>query len=538
MTTSSATTPRSGSGGPPGGPGHRRRGRVHRLGGPDPGGLSVGPWALSRPGVRRAGGHSLPPRSGVGAPARRLRNVELARRRGRDAVEDGTQTFFVRLPMIISVLGTKKLGRCRQPAFGPAVKPVKIPLVDLASMHAEIDGEGGGRLLGASSPAGHSSRAQQVTAFEEARRRLQRWCGTASAWRTARTPSSLRSGPSASVRRRGHPACQHVHRHGRGSCPGRATPVLVDCDPEFLLIDPDAVARRGSGPGPRRSSRCTCSARQPRSSGSPASPGTSGSPWSRTTPQSTALPATAYAAGQPPRRPRRPASTRARTLGAYGDGGAVLTDSDEGGGRACVPSATMAAPCATSIPSSVSTPVSTASRRSCSRPSWPDFPPGTGEGPPPPSATRSCSGGSPASRCPPRCPATPMCGTSTSCASTRGLTVATPCSPHCCGGRSAPVIHIPGPGPPPSSGASPDWDIVVADFPRDRESGGEHAVASPVPPREARSRSTTWWGSSRRHSLRCPARRRSSSTRRACVRVTPWGPARGSGPSPRACGGR
>ena len=89
-----------------------------------------------------------------------------------------------------------------------------------------------------------------------------------------------------------------------------AVPVLVDVDPEYLLIDPDRVARR-SRPGPRPSCRCTCSARPPgRALGTDR--GSRGAVIVEDAAQSQGAPATA---GPPARSgwSPAPASTRART---------------------------------------------------------------------------------------------------------------------------------------------------------------------------------------------------------------------------------
>jgi len=120
---------------------------------------------------------------------------------------------------------------------------VKIPLVDLASMHAEIAGEveaGFAELLA----SGAFVQGPQVTAFEEAFAdftEVRHCVGMANgtdALELALRAVGVGHGDEVIL-----PANTFIATAEAVARAG-ATPVLVDCDPEFLLIDTDAVAAR------------------------------------------------------------------------------------------------------------------------------------------------------------------------------------------------------------------------------------------------------------------------------------------------------
>ena len=129
-------------------------------------------------------------------------------------------------------------------------------------------------------------------------------------------------------RRRGRAAGQHVRRHRRGGRPGSVRgPVLVDCDDDYLLIDPDAGRRgghrphRGRRPGaPLRPARAGRAAR--------AAVGLRRLAIVEDAAQSQGAPAHGAGAGDA----RAVAATSfypGKNLGAYGDAGAVITDDAE-----------------------------------------------------------------------------------------------------------------------------------------------------------------------------------------------------------------
>jgi len=288
--------------------------------------------------------------------------------------------------------------------------------VDLASMHAEIAGEvdrGFAELLG----SGAFVQGPQVTAFERAFAEfseVQHCVGVANGTRRpGACPPGGGVGQGDEVILPANTFIATPKRWpGRGRSRSSSTATQRSCS------STPRPRRRGSVPGPRPSSRCTCSGRRPPSKTLAGMAKDLGVALVEDHAQSHGATRNGRAAGSL----GIAAATSfypGKNLGAYGDGGAVLTDSDEVAARIRA-LGNHGSPPATSIRSLASTPVSTASRRWCSRPSWPVSPPGTRRGPPRPSATRSCSPGCPASRCPPRCPATPTCGTSTWCASPGG----------------------------------------------------------------------------------------------------------------------
>ena len=134
-----------------------------------------------------------------------------------------------------------------------------------------------------------------------------------------------------------------------------------------------------------------------------------------------------------------------KNLGAYGDGGAVVTDGAElAHGSACW--RTTAAAASTSTRPSASTRGSTPSRPSCCRPSSPGSTNGTrpvGSRPP---ATTSCWATSRRCGCPRPWPATSTSGTSTSCACPAATGCSTPCRGRGIGaGMHYPIpIHLQG----------------------------------------------------------------------------------------------
>jgi dTDP-4-amino-4,6-dideoxygalactose transaminase len=120
---------------------------------------------------------------------------------------------------------------------------VKIPLVDLASMHAEIAGEVEGGFAGLLA-SGAFVQGPQVSAFEEAFADFSevRHCiGVANgtdALELALRAVGVGHGDEVIL-----PANTFIATAEAVARAG-ATPVLVDCDPEFLLIDTGAVAAR------------------------------------------------------------------------------------------------------------------------------------------------------------------------------------------------------------------------------------------------------------------------------------------------------
>jgi len=120
---------------------------------------------------------------------------------------------------------------------------MRIPLVDLASMHAEIAGEvdrGFAELLG----SGAFVQGPQVTAFEQAFAEfseVQHCVGVANG--TDALELALRAvgvGPGDEVILPANTFIATAEAVARAG----ASPVLVDCDPAFLLIDTEAVASR------------------------------------------------------------------------------------------------------------------------------------------------------------------------------------------------------------------------------------------------------------------------------------------------------
>jgi dTDP-4-amino-4,6-dideoxygalactose transaminase len=120
---------------------------------------------------------------------------------------------------------------------------MRIPLVDLASMHAEIAGEvdrGFAELLA----SGAFVQGPQVTAFEQAFAEfseVQHCVGVANG--TDALELALRAvgvGPGDEVILPANTFIATAEAVARAG----ATPVLVDCDPAFLLIDTEAVAAR------------------------------------------------------------------------------------------------------------------------------------------------------------------------------------------------------------------------------------------------------------------------------------------------------
>ena len=145
----------------------------------------------------------------------------------------------------------------------------EVPLVDLASQHAEIADEVRGRPRRRASPRPRSSAARP---WRTSRSEYADFVGrrrTASASPTAPTPSSSpcarrASRPGGEV---DHPG-QHLHRHGRGGLADRRGAGARRRRRRAPADRPGRGGRGDHAADPGRSSRCTCSARSHRSSGS------------------------------------------------------------------------------------------------------------------------------------------------------------------------------------------------------------------------------------------------------------------------------
>ena len=203
-------------------------------------------------------------------------------------------------------------------------KSTAVPFVDLAAQHAEIADEveaGIAEVFAATAFVGGPPVAEfehQYAAFVD----VDHCVGVANG--TDALELALRAagvGPGGEVIL---PANTFIATAEAVSRIG-AVPVLVDCDDEHLLIDPDAGRGARSPPAPRPSCRSTCSARSRPWSGSRRSAATRASRSSRTPPSPRAPGSHGRGAGA--------LGTVAATsfypgknLGAAGDAGAVTTD--------------------------------------------------------------------------------------------------------------------------------------------------------------------------------------------------------------------
>ena len=126
---------------------------------------------------------------------------------------------------------------------------MNIPLVDLAAQQAEMDAEVGAGLDEVFATTAFIG-GKAVSEFERPTLTLTdvaHCVGVANG--TDALELALR-GRRCHVRRRGDPSGQYLHRHRRGGVAYRRRPVLVDCDPSYLLIDPEKVRGRHHVPHP------------------------------------------------------------------------------------------------------------------------------------------------------------------------------------------------------------------------------------------------------------------------------------------------